>query len=383
MKVKKSMSPWTMPLVTVAVLLVTGAVLVALWLWVNRQTWTDPEKRTLAQLDVVKVASGIALGGGGLFTLYLAARRQRTQEEAQADLNADAEARRFTELYTKAVQQLGDEKAPVRLGGLYALERLGQQQPDQRQTIVNVLCAYLRMPYTPPPEQASAAAGVRRPLLRNSRRRVGIRRPDGPSAAAPLVESRQERDVRSTAQRILCAHLQPLSEDYWGEREINLDGAVLIDFSLFHGQIGAATFKGTTFVGRTVLVATWTGLASFYRATFTGGASFDGVFRQGAVFSEASFGGTASFSFTCFEKGSASFRGASFAVDADFDNADFSAHVNFDRATFGESVSFSGARVSGKGAAPASTWPAGWAVGTTQVRHPEREGEWYRLTQDE
>jgi hypothetical protein len=56
---------------------------------------------------------------------------------------------RITELYTKAVEQLGSEKAPVRLGGLYALERLAQDNKEHRQTIVNVICAYLRMPFSP------------------------------------------------------------------------------------------------------------------------------------------------------------------------------------------------------------------------------------------
>jgi hypothetical protein len=62
----------------------------------------------------------------------------------------DATERRVTELYTKAADQLGSDKAPVRLAGLYALERLAQDSPGQRQTIVNVICAYLQMPYTPP-----------------------------------------------------------------------------------------------------------------------------------------------------------------------------------------------------------------------------------------
>ena len=63
-----------------------------------------------------------------------------------------AAAAAVTELYTKAVEQLGSDKAPVRLGGLYALERLAQDNPAQHQTIVNVICAYLRMPFsaTPP-----------------------------------------------------------------------------------------------------------------------------------------------------------------------------------------------------------------------------------------
>lgn len=37
------------------------------------------------------------------------------------------------ELYTAAVAQLGDDKAPVRLGGLHALERLARSTPNQRQ----------------------------------------------------------------------------------------------------------------------------------------------------------------------------------------------------------------------------------------------------------
>ena len=38
------------------------------------------------------------------------------------------------------------------MAGLYALERLGQDNPKLRQTVIDVICAYLRMPYTPPAE---------------------------------------------------------------------------------------------------------------------------------------------------------------------------------------------------------------------------------------
>ncbi|MEV4075213.1 hypothetical protein [Nonomuraea fuscirosea] len=46
------------------------------------------------------------------------------------------------------------DPAPGRLGGLYALEQLAQDNRDPvlRQTVVDVICAYLRMPYTPPPD---------------------------------------------------------------------------------------------------------------------------------------------------------------------------------------------------------------------------------------
>jgi hypothetical protein len=41
----------------------------------------------------------------------------------------------------------------VRLTGLHVLERLAQNTPEQRQTIVDVICAYLRMSHTPAGKQ--------------------------------------------------------------------------------------------------------------------------------------------------------------------------------------------------------------------------------------
>jgi hypothetical protein len=205
------------PVAALVVLAVAGGMLLVLWRWIDNLALVNPAEkdRVSAQLAAIKAASGVAVGGGGLFALYLAARRQRTQEleqreraqvqfEQVAETNrrhaervaeaseSDAAARRVTELYTAAVEQLGSDKAPVRLGGLYALERLAQDNPDPsalRQTVVNVLCAYLRMPWAPPgdapPEEAEESIQV-------------------------LYERRmQEREVRLTAQRILRDHLRP------------------------------------------------------------------------------------------------------------------------------------------------------------------------------
>ncbi|MGW6933219.1 pentapeptide repeat-containing protein [Lentzea sp. NPDC054927] len=381
MKAKKPMSPWTMPLVSAAILLLTGAVLVALWLWVNRQTWTDPEKRTAAQLDVVKVASGIALGGGGLFTLYLAARRQRTQEEAQADVNADAEARRITELYSKAVQQLGDAKVPVRLGGLYALERLGQQEPETRRTIVNVLCAYLRMPYTQPSEKAEGLAnGVFRPLVRSPQRRAGIRQPDGPSAVAALVEARLELDVRLTAQRILIAHLEQGDPEYWGEHDIDLTGAVLINFFMYKCRLGAGKFNGTSFRGDTTVSAGFTGLASFYGASFEDRADFGmSSFESGAAFGETSFGGEVSFRDASFSGLPAMFTGTSFGASASFAGASFAEMTWFSDVTFNGEVTCDDVWVERNKDTSRWTWPDGWELSATPVSRPDHDGEWFQL----
>ncbi|MGC7102703.1 hypothetical protein ACPZ19_49235 [Amycolatopsis lurida] len=97
-----------------------------LWQWINGLASLPLDKKATAQLDAVKIAVSVAVGGGGVFALYLAVRRQRTQElelearhaelaqreRAQDDTRADAEARRITELYTKASEQPASPDQP-------------------------------------------------------------------------------------------------------------------------------------------------------------------------------------------------------------------------------------------------------------------------------
>lgn len=81
--------------------------------------------------------------------------KQQEQFEANAFKERKAERR---ERYTKAVEQLGDEKAPIRMGGVYTLVGLVDEwlveenlSKDERlkegQIIINNLCAYMRNPY--------------------------------------------------------------------------------------------------------------------------------------------------------------------------------------------------------------------------------------------
>ncbi|GAB1511114.1 hypothetical protein [Actinophytocola sp. KF-1] len=74
------------------------------------------------RLDTVRTGLAIGAGIGALITLALALRRQQATEH-------DATERRLTELYVKAVDQLGSDKPAVRQGGLYALERVAQDNP--------------------------------------------------------------------------------------------------------------------------------------------------------------------------------------------------------------------------------------------------------------
>ncbi|MGH3916686.1 MAG: hypothetical protein ACRDTC_25220 [Pseudonocardiaceae bacterium] len=134
------------------------------------------------ELDAIRTAGTLLIGTGGAAALLLAARRQRATELALLHTDRDATERRITELYTKAADQLGSDQAPVRLAGLYALERLANSTAEHRQTIVNVICAYLRMPYAPPPDRRPATA---------------------PTAARPCTDGAPERSPPA------CRHPRP------------------------------------------------------------------------------------------------------------------------------------------------------------------------------
>ncbi|OLR92594.1 pentapeptide repeat-containing protein [Actinokineospora bangkokensis] len=308
-----------------AVAVLTAGVVVALW-WAGTRGLEGKELVT-ARLDALKTGLGIGIGGGGLFGLYLAWRRQRSteadldnreralahqqqvaarteahQERVATATEFDAAARRITDLYTKAVEQLGNTNAPVRLGGLYALERLAQDHPDQRQTIANVLCAYLRMPYTlpdNPPDDADTE------VIDQHRERV------------------QEREVRVTAQRILAQHLRPGTDHenpvatFWADIDLDLTGATLIDLDLSYTVTRQTQFGGAQFEGA----------AQFGGAQFSGDAWFGGAQFSG----DAWFGG-AQFS------GDARFHGAQFSGDARFHETQFSGDARFHETQFNGGV---------------------------------------------
>jgi uncharacterized protein YjbI with pentapeptide repeats len=99
------------------------------------------------------------LGGlGALLLIYAAIRQARTATEQaetarkqaqtasdrhEAQTEADRQ-RRITESFSKAIEQLGSDKLEVRLGGIYALERISQESPKDFGTVMENLTAFVR-----------------------------------------------------------------------------------------------------------------------------------------------------------------------------------------------------------------------------------------------
>ncbi|WP_330303495.1 MULTISPECIES: pentapeptide repeat-containing protein [unclassified Streptomyces] len=261
--------------------------------------------------DVLKATvTALTLIGAVLAGLYA----YRKQLLAEGDAHR-ADASQLADRYTTAAEQLGHDQAAVRLAGVYALARLADDWAEQRQVCIDVLCAYLRMPYEPDPTAPGHKAG--------------------------------EREVRQTIIRVIRDHLQdPDARTAWCRNNFNFTGAVFDggSFSTSHFQ-GKVYFVGAWFTGGTV---------DFDLATFSGGTvSFaDATFSDGTVhFRLARFsGGTVTFNDARFSGGTVDFGDAAFSGGTvDFGDATFSGGtVDFSSATFsGGTVDFGGAAFSG------------------------------------
>jgi hypothetical protein len=122
----------------------------------------------LANSQALNHIALIAIGAIGLPLLYIrtrAADRQARAANKQAETANEqagvankqaktAEQGHITDRFTKAIEQLGSEKLAVRLGAIYALERLSKDSKEDHWTIMEVLTAYVRDNAPWPPKQA-------------------------------------------------------------------------------------------------------------------------------------------------------------------------------------------------------------------------------------
>jgi uncharacterized protein YjbI with pentapeptide repeats len=296
--------------------------------------------------DLVKLSFGVVAGAGALVALVVAYRRQRVDEDG-----ALREATRLhTERFTTAVSQIGDESTAVRLGGVYALAGLADDAPTRelRQTCIDVLCAYLRLPYTAEDQLPAGDAAARHTYL-------------------------ALREVRHTVIRLVRDHLclDASHPHSWQGHDFDFTGVTFDggDFSraVFSGgtvnfrdvtfSSGTVKFHRTRFVGSTVdfrgtrFLGSW---VDFEKAMFSGGTvSFEqSTFSGGRVnFGRSTFsGGTVPFGMSTFSGARVNFDGATFSGSSvHFMLSTFSGGtVNFMGATFsGGTVNFRGATFSG------------------------------------
>ena len=222
------------------------------------------------------------------------------------------------ERYTKAVEQLGDEKAPIRMGGVYTLvglvdEWLEDESIDkyedrlkEGQVIINNLCAYIRSPFT----LASHYNELSNPTPK------GIYKDKKEKFYADKATLDSETDVRLGIIKEIHDRLQDSDKNTpgaWSDFEYDFSGSTFfypIDLTNSY-YAKPINFSGSTYTSWADFSgSTYKGEAYFRNSTYQSKAIFNGstykgrtVFIGSIFYSDVSFGeNNENGSSSCFTK---------------------------------------------------------------------------------
>jgi uncharacterized protein YjbI with pentapeptide repeats len=182
----------------------------------------------------------------------------------------------ITDRMTRAIDQMASDNVHVRIGGLYALERLAKDSNEDRQTITRILTAFIRTraPWRTPPQLKHQHDT---PALEDGMLRLGLRAEDvqmalyilgdraHPDDERPLYLSFADLRIASLAGRdlrgIICrstnlagAWLQKaqLDDAYLKAsdlRQARLEGAQLVNAKLNNAHLQGANLQGADLRG--------------------------------------------------------------------------------------------------------------------------------------
>ncbi|MEV6712360.1 pentapeptide repeat-containing protein [Lentzea sp. NPDC051208] len=244
------------------------------------------------------------LAGGAIIALYALwlNDRRRKVEEARQEIESQRidhdRSRVADERFARAVELLGHETAQVRVGAMHALAGLAKSRTEYTQTVLDILCAYLRQPYR---------------KTKNDPEEI-------------------ELEVRLTSQRLIEDLLPRLEEKNPPIYDLNLTKAHLEYMDLSYRQVGdlimrvahlneSNAFHHMVVHGDVYLTdAEVTGRLYMHHNDFRRKAWFSRVKARGlAVFTETKFGGETKFADSEWTDVKAD--GCAFALEADLPDA--------------------------------------------------------------
>ena len=282
--------------------------------------------------------------GGVLAILTLWENRRKNDQEHMRQVHAERRTR-----YATAIEQLADEKAPIRLGGVYTLVKLvddwltdkktlpnEKERREEGQVIVNSLCAYIRSPF----DLASKSEVLSENEAPESYE-GGIQQ-----FTKDRAKLREEKELRLAILEAIKTRLndgtiteedgtKKLLKGPWSDFDYDFSNArFFYPINFASSYFGASTkFTGAEFAE----------YANFSEAKFTENADFNGaIFPKYANFFWTTFTEYANFSEARFTE--ADFNGAIFPKYANFSRAEFTEYANFSEARFTQQARFTGAR---------------------------------------
>ena len=305
---------------------------------------------------VVSVRQGIlAVLAGALTMLTLSeTHRKNTHEKDknERDHTRQVHAERRSR-YTKAVEQLANEKAAVRLGGIYTLVSLvdewladdtldSEERQKEGQVIINNLCSYIRSPF-PPVERLEEYEAYKefKALEAGDSKNSGKEKAhyqESEDLASDQTAFHEEKDVRRTIFSEMSKRSSTFAENeaavpgVWSNFDFDFSQAPIF-YPLNNLTIEKANFFSSRFYRDT----------NFLRTVFVQKADFTlSAFDQKADFTLSAFDQNADFDWVTFTQ-NANFSMATFTQNANFSGATFTQNADFSMATFTQKADFSGA----------------------------------------
>jgi hypothetical protein len=182
-------------------------------------------------------ARGILLQGFGGGVLLLGAYFTWRQLQTTREQLYVAEQGQLTERFTRAIDHLGSEHLDIRLGGIYALERIARDSLADRVTIAEVLTAYIRGHASPPPDPPGRIiAGV---VFFNELPSLQVSAPDVQAALTVLGRGGFAAAVPARLD-LIGANLRRAQAAYAQLYMADLHGAQLQAATLFRAQLKGA-----------------------------------------------------------------------------------------------------------------------------------------------
>jgi Pentapeptide repeats (8 copies) len=199
-----------------------------------------------------------------------------------------------TDRYTKAIEQLGSKELDVRIGGIYALERIARDSARDHPTVMEVLTAFIREhshEQWPPPDLGGSE-------------QERSTRPDVQAAVTVVGRRDAERDIQPidltgatltratlTGASLAAAHLAAADLVGADLRRAYLDAADLTGANLVGANLALASFAETSpFGGEVRRHAGLFGLIVHFRANLTD-ADLTGADLTGTIFGGARLDG--------------------------------------------------------------------------------------------
>ena len=289
--------------------------------------------------------------------------KEKNDREHLRQVRADRRER-----YTKAVEQLGDEKAPIRMGGVYTLVGLVDEWLEDEsiekyedrlkegQVIINNLCAYIRSPFTLTSHYNELSNPTPTPK--------GIYKDKKEKFYADKATLDSEADVRLSIIKEIHDRLQGPEENTpgtWSDFEYDFSGSVFfypVDLTKSYYK-KPINFSGSTYEGEAYFSgSTYKGEANFNDSTYQGRANFtNSTYKGWADFTNSTYQGRANFTNSTYQ-GRANFSSSIYAGWADFTNSTYKGEANFNDSTYKDWAYFSGSTYEGEADFTNSTYQA-------------------------